>query len=48
MYKRQGIDGAVQITGGEPTCRKDLPEIIRMGRAKGFWGIEIKMCIRDR
>ena len=36
-----GIDGAVQITGGEPTCRKDLPEIIRMGRAKGFWGIEI-------
>lgn len=36
-----GIDGAVQITGGEPTCRKDLPEIIRMGREKGFWGIEI-------
>ena len=36
-----GIDGAVQITGGEPTCRRDLPEIIRMGRAKGFWGIEI-------
>lgn len=36
-----GIDGAVQITGGEPTCRKDLPEIIRMGRAKGFWGIEV-------
>ena len=36
-----GTDGAVQITGGEPTCRKDLPEIIRMGRQKGFWGIEI-------
>lgn len=36
-----GIDGAVQITGGEPTCRKDLPEIIRMGRDKGFWGIEV-------
>lgn len=36
-----GIDGAVQITGGEPTCRKDLPQIIRMGREKGFWGIEV-------
>lgn len=36
-----GIDGGVQITGGEPTCRKDLPEIIRMGRDKGFWGIEV-------
>lgn len=36
-----GIDGAVQLTGGEPTCRKDLPEIIRMGREKGFWGIEV-------
>ena len=22
-----GTDGAVQLTGGEPTCRKDLPEI---------------------
>ncbi len=36
-----GIDGAVQLTGGEPTCRADLPEIIAMGRAKGFWGIEV-------
>ena len=36
-----GLDGAVQITGGEPTCRTDLPEIVRMGREKGFWGIEI-------
>ena len=36
-----GIDGAVQLTGGEPTCRKDLPEIVRMGREKGFWGIEV-------
>ncbi|MCL1799350.1 MAG: radical SAM protein [Eggerthellaceae bacterium] len=36
-----GIDGAVQITGGEPTCRADLPEIIARGRAKGFWGIEV-------
>ena len=36
-----GTNGAVQLTGGEPTCRKDLPEIIRMGRQKGFWGIEL-------
>ncbi len=36
-----GIDGAVQLTGGEPTCRADLPDIIAMGRAKGFWGIEL-------
>lgn len=36
-----GVDGAVQITGGEPTCRKDLPDLVRMGRDKGFWGIEI-------
>lgn len=36
-----GTDGAVQLTGGEPTCRADLAEIIRMGRNKGFWGIEV-------
>jgi len=36
-----GTDGAVQLTGGEPTCRKDLAEIIRLGRQKGFWGIEL-------
>lgn len=36
-----GTDGAVQITGGEPTCRKDLFEIIRMAREMGFWGVEL-------
>lgn len=36
-----GTDGAVQITGGEPTTRKDLKDIIYMGREMGFWGIEI-------
>ena len=36
-----GTDGAVQLTGGEPTCRADLPEIIRLGRERGFWGIEV-------
>lgn len=36
-----GTDGAVQLTGGEPTTRADLAEIILMGRQKGFWGIEL-------
>lgn len=36
-----GTDGAVQITGGEPTCRADLPGIITLGRNKGFWGVEV-------
>lgn len=36
-----GTDGAVQITGGEPTCRKDLKDIIYLGRQMGFWGIEV-------
>jgi len=36
-----GTDGAVQLTGGEPTCRRDLADIIRMGREKGFWGVEL-------
>lgn len=36
-----GTDGAVQLTGGEPTTRKDLPDIIYMGRQMGFWGIEV-------
>ena len=26
----------IQLSGGEPTVRDDLPEIIRLGRAKGF------------
>ncbi len=36
-----GLDGAVQLTGGEPTCRDDLVDIIYMGREKGFYGIEV-------
>lgn len=36
-----GTNGAVQITGGEPTCRKDLFEIIAMAREMGFWGVEL-------
>ncbi len=36
-----GTNGAVQLTGGEPTTRKDLIDIIYMGRQMGFWGIEV-------
>jgi uncharacterized radical SAM superfamily Fe-S cluster-containing enzyme len=35
------LDVGVQITGGEPTVRDDLPQIVRMGRERGFWGIEV-------
>ncbi|MDR1714095.1 MAG: radical SAM protein [Coriobacteriales bacterium] len=36
-----GTETGVQLTGGEPTVRADLPEIIRMGRERGFWGVEV-------
>ncbi|NTU89128.1 MAG: radical SAM protein [Actinobacteria bacterium] len=36
-----GIETGVQITGGEPTMRDDLVDIIKLGREKGFWGIEV-------
>ena len=32
---------SLQLTGGEPTVRSELPEIIRMGRREGFSAIEI-------
>lgn len=31
----------IQLSGGEPTVRNDLPEIIRMGKSKGFEFIQI-------
>ena len=31
----------IQLSGGEPTVRNDLPEIIRMARSKGFEYIQI-------
>lgn len=31
----------IQLSGGEPTVRDDLPEIIRMGKEKGFEFIQI-------
>jgi uncharacterized radical SAM superfamily Fe-S cluster-containing enzyme len=47
-----GVETGVQITGGEPTSRPDLPQIIQMGRKRGFWGIEVNtnglVIARDR
>ena len=36
-----GLEVGLQITGGEPTVRKDLNDIVRMARDMGFWGIEV-------
>ncbi|MDR0500311.1 MAG: radical SAM protein [Coriobacteriales bacterium] len=36
-----GINTGVQLTGGEPTVRSDLAEVVRMGRERGFWGVEV-------
>lgn len=41
IAKTVGTQTGVQITGGEPTIRKDLPQIIALGRQQGFWGIEV-------
>jgi uncharacterized radical SAM superfamily Fe-S cluster-containing enzyme len=32
---------SIQLTGGEPTVRQDLPEIVRLGRKIGFEAIEV-------
>ncbi len=32
---------SIQLTGGEPTTRKDLPEIVALGREIGFMAIEV-------
>lgn len=36
MLMEQGGPFNIQLSGGEPACRDDLPEIIRMGKEKGF------------
>lgn len=36
-----GVDTGVQLTGGEPTMRADLAQIIWHVRARGFWGVEV-------
>lgn len=44
MYEtayRNGGDCSIQLSGGEPTMRKDLPEILRMGKKMGFSHIQV-------
>ncbi len=41
IAETSGLDTGVQLTGGEPTVRKDLADIIAIGHQMGFWGIEV-------
>ncbi len=41
ILKQTGSQCSLQITGGEPTVRQDLPEIIRLARKTGFEAIEV-------
>jgi len=41
IREQAGTEPGIQITGGEPTVRRDLPEIVRLGREAGFEGIEV-------
>ncbi len=44
MYEttmKYGGDCSVQLSGGEPTVRDDLPEIVKMGKDMGFSHIQI-------
>lgn len=41
LAEKVGPETGLQITGGEPTIRPDLDEIVMMARRHGFAGIEI-------
>ncbi|MFP3144374.1 MAG: radical SAM protein [Caldisphaera sp.] len=41
QLKKQGVTMAIQITGGEPTLREDLPEIVKMLREEGVRHIQL-------
>ncbi|MCM1565484.1 MAG: radical SAM protein [Dehalobacter sp.] len=41
ILKQSGPQTSIQLTGGEPTICKNLPEIVRMGRRIGFDYIEV-------
>jgi len=41
IRRDSGVQTAIQLTGGEPTVRTDLPEIVLMGRDLGFGAIEV-------
>ena len=41
ILEKSGPQTSIQITGGEPTVRQDLPEIVRLGLNMGLEAIEI-------
>jgi 7,8-dihydro-6-hydroxymethylpterin dimethyltransferase len=41
VLRTSGPDIILQLSGGEPTVRNDLPYIVEMGRAKGFSFIQL-------
>ncbi len=41
ILTKAGGQTSIQLTGGEPTIRKDLPEIVSAGKQVGFSAIEI-------
>ncbi len=41
IHEEMGPDVSIQLTGGEPTLRDDLAEIVRLGASMGFSAIEI-------
>ena len=41
IMEKTGPHTSIQLTGGEPTIRRDLPDIVRQGRRAGFASIEV-------
>lgn len=41
ILENTSTETSIQLTGGEPTVRKDLQEIVRIGREVGFKAIEV-------
>ncbi len=41
IVRQSGTQISLQLTGGEPTVRADLPEIVRLFRAEGITAIEV-------
>ncbi|MEO0249875.1 MAG: radical SAM protein [candidate division WOR-3 bacterium] len=41
ILEEMGPNVSIQLTGGEPTVRSDLPEIVRLGASMGFSAIEV-------
>ena len=41
IMAKTGPQTSIQLTGGEPTVRDDLAEIVNLGRLKGFNAIEV-------